>query len=184
MGYLGNWIATDSSSFQKYQSIARNGLGLDTIGLIISGPVVLFFGVRSVRWGVSQLVHAPKTIRSKGSSEETVGITPRKYVSGGLRFSVATIVLLAALLTMVAELFLIPCAYHLGGVLPNWIPSNWFNYLPYYCLKAYINSFNPWNIFSMYAYPYLLAFLGEAIRLFVLDLRNIIGCLRIRSNKV
>ena len=163
VGYEGSWILSDSSSDQIRQSIARIGLGLDTIAYIISVPFVVLFGVRSLRWGVSRLLHAPRPVRSKGTDTHSASISTRALASSGLSFVAATIVLLAAVLMAVMAALEVGCTYQLHGKLPNWIPPNWFNSLAYDCQQLYVKGYDPWRFLEG---TYVLAFLAEATRLF------------------
>jgi hypothetical protein len=123
----------------------------------------VLFGVRSLRWGVSRLLHAPRLVRSKGADTHPASMSTRALASSGLSFVAATIVLLAAVLIVAMDALEVGCAFHLSGQLPKWIPSNWFNSMADDCQQAYSSGYDPWKILM---WTYVLAFLAEATRLF------------------
>ena len=146
-------------------SISEFGVGVDTIGFIISGFVVLIFGARVLRWGVSMLV---QTRRKRTNKERTM--LSRVPGSDALAVISITIALLAAVLMTALYSLDRACASYLDGNVPTWIPLNWFNTLPHSCENAF-NKPDMSN--SVFEGIYVMVFLVEATRLFLRRISNL-----------
>jgi hypothetical protein len=154
--YMAILEHADPYSVHFRQSISEMGFGIDTIAYIISVPVVLMFGVRLLRYG---LLQTPLIVRPQPTE-----VSPRTFAFTDLGLIAPPIVLLAAVLFGGTELVKIGCAYHIEGPLPEWVPTNWFNFLDYDCQRYYQTGYPRSELF--YTLAFVAALVAEATLLF------------------
>jgi hypothetical protein len=138
---------------QYVQEVEANGIGLDTIVYFVAAAAAIMAGARLARWGLYKLARYPggRTPQTAvGTDRKTTGATLHGVT--GLLFG--GIFLVSAALMVAFLLLMLQCAYVAPGVVPQWIPPGWFDFVVVDCRESYPEGIGDDLGFSL---PFLVA---------------------------
>jgi hypothetical protein len=131
------FVAAQNLELAEYvQEVAANGIGLDTIVYFVAAAAAIMVGARLARWGLYKLARYPA-----GRTRRSAGATDRKATGStlhgvtGLLFG--GIFLVSAVLMIAFLLLMLQCAYVAPGVVPEWLPPGWFDFVAVDCREGY-----------------------------------------------
>jgi hypothetical protein len=142
------------------ESVARHGVGLDTIAVVVAIPFTALFGVRLIRWGVRKLLGVPTARVGPVSVLPGSTVAFRPIIADALLATAATAAVVAAV--VLAGLAVLPYGCASGLPLPDWIVTS-TNMIATDCEEARTEGFEAWE--AVFGVFFVLAFGSEGWRL-------------------